>query len=423
MMTAESLLARLESTADYGQGLQRRGLGYLLASDPGEDPRWEVGVSHLRASGGELRGELRVLVNGRHVSAGTFNLSSLSTRATTARLLAARSPGLPWAEILERICVSVLATEGAGEPAEVIGRRREVTGEARLLPPMLPAALPSVLFAPGGAGKTTLAAAIATSVSTGSEVIPGWSPSVARPVVVLDWESTSSDWSNLLAAIAEGAKIEPPKIAYLGCSRPLADDIERVAELVTGLGAGLAIVDSVGLALGMGREVGDPADAVLRLHQALRHLRVTSLLVDHVTGADIGQGVTGASKPYGSVYKINAARDVWELRREQEPQDGVAEILLVNTKTNLAAKHSPIGLRVVYRDGAIRFETGEVTAPELEARMKTAHRMRRLLASGATTTRALSSELGVPEPSIRSALQRHPEVFTRLADGRIGLKA
>jgi len=420
---AEGLLAELEARADYGQGLQRRGLGYVLGSDPGDDPRWEVGVSHLRASGGELRGELRVLVDGRHLSAGTFNISGLAARASTARLLAARSPGVAWAEILERLCVSVLAKEGAGEPAEVIGRRREATGDARLLPPLLPAGHASVIFAPGGAGKSTLAAAMATSVSTGAEIVPGWRPSVSHPVVVLDWESTATDWSNLLADIAEGAGIDPPRIAYRACRRPLADDIEPVAELVAGVNAGLVVVDSVGLALGMGREAADPADAVLRLHQALRHLRATSLLIDHVTGADMGQGVTGASKPYGSVYKINAARDVWELRREQEPQVGVAELLLLNVKTNLAAKHPPIGLRVLHRDGKIRFERGDVTAPELEGRLSTADRMRRHLTSGATTTKLLASELGVPEPSIRSALQRHPDVFTRLADGRIGLKA
>lgn len=417
------VLAELEARADYGQGLRRRGLGYVLGSDPGESPRWEVAVNHLRASGGELRGELRVLVDGRHLSAGTFNLSSLSARASTARLLATRSPGLKWAEILERICVSVLATEGAGEPAVVIGRRRESTSETRLLAPLLPVGKPSVLFAPGGAGKTTLGAAMAVSVSTGCEVIPGWHPSTSHPVVVLDWESSSADWSTLLADIADGAGIDPPKVAYRACRRPLADDIEQVAELVAGVGAGLVIVDSVGLALGAGREAADPADAVLRLHQALRHLGTTSLLVDHVTGADIGQGIAGVSRPYGSVFKVNAARDVWELRREQEPQDGIAEILLVNTKTNTGARHRPIGLRVVYQEGKIRFEQGEVTAPELERRLSTTQRMRRALASGATTTRALSAELGVPEPSIRSALQRHPEVFTRLADGRLGLKA
>ena len=94
-------------------------------------------------------------------------------------------------------------------------------------------------------------------------------------------------------------------------TRPLADDVERLAEVVAEHAIRLAIVDSVGLALGIGREAGDPADAVLRMHQALRHLGVTSVLVDHVAGADIAAGTTAASRPYGSVYKLNAARDVW----------------------------------------------------------------------------------------------------------------
>lgn len=421
MTTGPALLQHLEASIEYGSGLQRRGLGYALASEPGELPPWEVSVSRLRVSGGELRGQLRVLVDRRHLSAGTFNLSSISGRAATARLLTARQPKLAWPDILERFCVAVIAADGAGEPSQMIGRRRESTADRLLLPPLLPAGHASVLFGPGGAGKSTLAAAVAVSVATGSEVVPGWKPSAAAPVVLLDWEATADDWTNLLASVAEGAGLEPAKVAYFPGRRPLADDVERIAELVAGLGAGLVIVDSVGLALGAGREAADPADAVLRLHQALRHLRTTSLLIDHVTGADISQGANGTSRPYGSIYKSNSARDVWELRREQEPRDGVAEVLLVHAKANLSAKHPPIGLRVIHQGDTVRFERGEVTASELEARLSIAQRMRRCLAQGALTSRALAGELSVPEPSVRSALQRHPGLFTRLEDGRIGL--
>jgi hypothetical protein len=422
-MTAEpSVLAQLAASIDYGQGVERRGLGYVLADAEG-GKGYEAHVSRLRSSGGELRGELRVLVDGRHVSVGSFNLSSLTARAQTARLLAIRAPQVPWGDVLERLCVSVLAAERAGSPAVVIGQRVPATADPRLLAPMLPAEHPSVLYGPGGSGKSTLAAAMAVSVATGHEVIPGFRPSSPQPVAILDWESTADDWSNLIAGIAEGAGIEAPRLPYLGCARPLADDVERVAELVAEHSVRLVIVDSVGLALGIGREVGDPADAVLRLHGALRHLRVTSLLIDHVAGSDIATGVNGASRPYGSVYKVNAARDVWELRAEHEPHAGVAEVLLIHAKSNLSAKHPPIGLRVVHDGDVIRYERAEVTAPELEGRLSTQRRMHRALASGARTTRQLAEDLGVPETSIRSALLRHPDAFQRLSDGRIGLKA
>jgi hypothetical protein len=423
MSVEPTLLDQLEATIDYGQGIERRGLGYALAESDGGTP-FEVTVSRLHSSGGELRGELRVAVDGRHLSAGSFNLSSLAARATTAKLLATRAPSLPWGDILERLCVCVIARERAGVPVAVVGGRPiQSAGPARDLDPWLPHGHPSVLFAPGGSGKSTVAAAAAVSLEAGVEVIPGFRPPRRQRVLILDWESCADDWSTLLAGVSEGAGLEAPRIAYLAMTRPLADDVERVAEVVSERSIGVIVVDSVGLALGMGRDVGDPADAVLRLHQAIRHLRVTSLLLDHVSGADIATGTNAASRPYGSVYKLNAARDVWELRREHEPRDGVAQVLLIHAKANLSGLHAPIGLRIIHAGGVVRFERGEVTAPELEGRLSTRQRMHRALAVGALTTRVLADQLGIPEASVRSSLLRHGDVFQRLSDGRIGLKA
>ena len=90
------ILSDLRASIDYGQGVQRRGLGYALAAEDGAGT-YEATVSRLRSSGGEVRAELRILVNGRHLSAGSFNLSSLAARAQTTKLLTARAPQLPWA--------------------------------------------------------------------------------------------------------------------------------------------------------------------------------------------------------------------------------------------------------------------------------------------------------------------------------------
>ncbi|MGH7776350.1 MAG: AAA family ATPase [Candidatus Dormibacterales bacterium] len=263
------VLAELEAGFDYGQGVHRRGLGYCLyGDDENGGPSWEVSVNRLRRSGGELRGELRVLADGRHVVGGSFNLSSLAARGATAKVLHQREPKLPWVEILERVCVCVLAREAEGAPVEMIGKRRQVSESARLLPPLLPEGHPSIIFGPGGAGKSTLAAGIAVSVATGAQVIGNWSPPRPRRVAILDWEASAADWSNVVAGIAEGASVEPPEIPYIGCGRPLADDVERLAEATTQHQVEAVVVDSMGLALGAGREAQDPADAVLRLYGA-----------------------------------------------------------------------------------------------------------------------------------------------------------
>ena len=44
------------------------------------------------------------------------------------------------------------------------------------------------------------------------------------------------------------------------------------------------------------------------------------------------------SKPYGSIYKVNLARNVFELRKECEGDVDRTELLLVHTKANSSAR-------------------------------------------------------------------------------------
>lgn len=92
--------------------------------------------------------------------------------------------------------------------------------ESPLLAPMIHPQLPCVLFGKGGAGKSTLAAAVAMSLQTGAELVPGWRPSVRAPVLILDFEAISRRWDWTIKALAAGAGIEPPGLAYRAQSRP-----------------------------------------------------------------------------------------------------------------------------------------------------------------------------------------------------------
>jgi hypothetical protein len=247
-------------------------------------------------------------------------------------------------------------------------------------------------------------------------------PSYACTPLILDYETTAEEWSNRLAAIAEGAGLKPIAVPYLRCDRPVVDLLERIARQVSDQAIGLVIVDSVVLATGTAREGSGAEEGTVRLHAALRELGTTALLVDHVAAADLQPG--GTSKPYGSIFKLNLARSAWELRREQEPIGGVAELLLVNVKANYSAKAEPIQLRIVHDRDVIRFERGAVTAPELEGRLPTHERMRRALVPGALTAKELATRLSISENSVRVALtpDRNHGLFVRLSDGRVGLQ-
>ena len=410
-MTADQLVA--------SDGLEAYGLGYRFTRGDAL-----LAVDRLRVRGGETLGELTVRVGGVHVSRATFNLSSLSARSATAKLLETRVQRQEWPELLEQLCLSVLDTERRGCGVELVGTRRPAGERRYLLDPLLPESQPAVLFAPGGAGKSTLAGAVAVSVATGSQVIPGWVPAYPCTPLILDYETTAEEWSKRLAAIAEGAGLKPVAVPYLRCDRPVVDLLERIARQVSDQAIGLVIVDSVVLATGTAREGSGAEEGTVRLHAALRELGTTALLVDHVAATELQPGSTGISKPYGSIFKLNLARSAWELRREHEPIGGVAQLLLVNVKANYAAKAEPIQLRIVHDRDVIRFERGAVTAPELEGRLPTHERMRRALVDGALTAKELATRLSISESSVRVALtpDRNHDLFVKLPDGRIGLQ-
>jgi hypothetical protein len=151
-------------------------------------------------------------------------------------------------------------------------------------------------------------------------------------------------------------------------------------------------------------------------------LETTPLLIDHVKGDDLDAD-RAISRPYGSVYKTNLARSVYELRREREAVPGRAELLMVHTKVNDGAKQSPQGLAIVYEDGGqvIRFERAEPRAPELIGAMNSKERMVCMLRGGAATTTAIAAELAIKPRSVDAMVSRYSALFARLPDRRVGL--
>jgi hypothetical protein len=370
-------------------------------------------LSHLRESRGELTGELTVSVGEHHVSRARLNLSNLSGRVSHARYLAGVPvvSEVPWRDLLERLSLDTLNLHRAGADITEL----DITGpDPRcrwLLDPVLPLDMPTILFAPGGAGKSTIAAAIGVSVDSGVEVIPGWRP-VSAPVLALDWEDGAGVWTKRTRAIAAGAGVKAPRIRYQPQVRPLPESVDRLAAYVADEAIGLVIVDSVGLASGSARDGGTAEESTLRLFQALRQLDATCLLIDHVRGDDM-ESDRAISRPYGSVYKTNLARSVYELRRERDGSPGRAELLMVHTKVNDGAKQSPQGLAIVYEDGGrvIRFERAEPQAPELIGALTSKDRMVRMLRDGATTTAAIAAELDIKPRSVDAMVSRYRTLF------------
>lgn len=417
-MQSENNAAIHQALATLGPTVERVGTGYRLAHGD-----VVLDFTRLREARGELSGELRAALAGQHLSISRFNASSATVRRQMAQLLGQRTNGhgVNWPHLLEQLCVSVLETEHAPASLVEIGRRPKRQQPPRILDPLMPECAPTLIFGPGGTGKSTLAAAIAVSLASGVEIVRGWQPRKAV-VAIVDWEASEDEVNDRIAGIAAGVGIEPPGgIFYAPARRPLADQVEELARILDEHRVDVLIVDSLGLAAGNTREGGDAAETALRLFSALRILGRTSLLVDHVRGDDISSSEHAGSRPYGSVYKVNLARSVFELRREESPGPEGAQLVLLHRKTNDGPLLPPMGLQVVHEPSRIRIDRCEVTAPDLEPRALTVgQRLRRELQQGALETGVLAARLSISATNIRSAVHRE-KYLQRLPDGRIGL--
>lgn len=404
--------------------VERLGLGYTVRFPEGI----AIEVERIRRSRDELTGEITVTAalpgivsRDGHVHAARLNLSSTSARGTLARHLVSRAPGVDWGEILERACLAVLTGERAGEPIETVGNRPQRIRPRYLVEPFLPADKATILFADGGTGKSTLAAAIAVSVETGLPVIPGWRPGRPTGVLYLDWEAGPDDLDDRVRGVVRGAGIDDEvAIAYRFCAGPLADSVDELSREVARLGIGLVIVDSLGLAGGVNTD-GDAADGAFRLFAAFRALRCTVLGLDHISKAS-ADDPTRPSRPYGSQYKHNLARATWELRQGQT--SGTRTHLgLYQRKSNDGRLVPPFGLWIDHReDGAIAYGREDL-ADELTKPLTIADRIALVVAGGAMSPADIADEIDEEPNKVRATLSRlRDRRFVSLPDGRWGIR-
>ncbi len=371
-----------------------------------------------------VRAELIATCAGRGLARAAWNLTSPRDTKALVEHLVRQADHVRWAQLLQFSAWQAIDAFRAGAPLERTGRRAP-TDDRVLLAPLLWRGQPTILYGPGGVGKSLLAAGIAVAVQTGQQLVPGLEPRARGPALILDWETDCDTWNSALQAVCAGVGLEPVEVLYQRMYRPLADAEEEIAATVAEHQVAVIVVDSTEAALTPGDAFNMSAQA---LFNALRGLETAALVIDHVSGDNLSRDA--AAKPIGGIAKVNRARGVWELRAEQEPEDGRIELVLMDRKRNGRVRQPSIGLTArleqVDQDGVagcIRWEHSEIRAEELERAALSKHqRMRRLLAEGAMTVADVAAELGMTNGAVRKYVSRYRDI-ARLEDGRIGLLA
>jgi hypothetical protein len=256
------------------------------------------------------------------------------------------------------------------------------------------------MYGAGGTGKTYLSVALALTAEYHLPLLGLSTPQDSVRALYLDFETTPETIDGYVKRLASGSGLTTiPELAYRRCVGALADDAEEIRRLVVQNRIGVLIVDSAGAACG-----GEPesAEVTLRLTNAIRTFGTTTLLIDHVP--------KDGEEPFGSVYKVNAARMVWRVRRQQEAGEDIIRIGLFNTKSNLTRKHRPLGWRLGFDNDTgtasfSRIDPADVAEfrPALPARDQI---RAYLLGGGAATAKTITEAIGLSYNTVRETLKR-----------------
>ncbi len=222
----------------------------------------------------------------------------------------------------------------------------------------------SLLFGPGGTGKSMIGLGIAISVTSGRTVF-GNKPSRMGNVIYLDYEDTLTTHENRMTAILRGMNIEEEEMEYdihhLKPRQSIARSRRDLLGLIRELQPALVIVDSVGLARG-GDAMG--SEDTIRLFSTLGALGVPVLGIDHMTKDDVRGGKM--LTPYGSIYTVNSVRLAWSVKATDLSDDNNTYLNLVQTKRNTVARHDAMGAHIMFHNELMPFgEDNAITEPVL----------------------------------------------------------
>ena len=375
-------------------------------------------VSRVKAdSNHELRAEVwvqsaRPLSSG-HMGQGRLILTSPANRKTFAKSLADRDPEVDWDKVIEQLSVAVLEEYRVGVPAvQISGNVLKTvdTNQRWLVEPLIQYGHPTLLYGKGSSGKSWMAQYLSVLIHEGLS-LSGLTVDEAT-VLYLDWETDQNEITSRIAMIRQGLGLPldtASGIWYKSMTQGLSADIATVMTLVQEHNIHFVVLDSLGSAC-----MGEPesAEVVLRMFMALGSLGVTSLCIDHTNKE---------GSLFGSVYKFNNSRQIFEAKKAQGEGDTELEFALFHKKANNSKLIKPMGW-VLKFDGEAHATTlvrRDVKDTRLESEMTVVDRIKNLLTINPSGMRPneIAIELDKTSSHISKELSTHNQLFEKMDSG------
>jgi len=348
-----------------------------------------------------------------HLQHARVNMLTVSAKKGLARQLSDRVD-LDWDTIIEQTCVNVLREYRKGEPViQVGGLPEHKKARYRLYPYVLDKEI-TAIYGLGGSGKSYFVIYIAVCVQCGHSFF-GIEP-IQGNALILDWEGSQYVADMRVKALKKGMAIESKELPYYRrCSHLLRDDTQEIQRIVLEHNIKMVIIDSVGMASGF----DDYHSSAISMLRALRSLGVACLCIDHTPKA--GESL------FGSVYKTNEARSVFELQGMQSPGEDKSDIALFHRKINDGRLVKPVSYHVEFTGDNEVTESVAFTKQDIQGVAEFAkqtamkEQITDLLRAGSMPLSEIADTLMSSEAIVKSVLYRNKKSFIKVGNDGWGL--
>ncbi len=346
---------------------------------------------------GRLYVNLRSLGEGGFLGGGRLELSSSGERYKIAKEIASHNGANPqhWNDVLLSVWSSLDEQRRSGierfAPVN-LSEYDEPEPMRYTIENMVPELVTTEWFGDNGQCKSILVGAMATCIPMGFDFLD--LATDMGPTVILDWELNQDITLGRLYKIARGYGLNRlPGIYYQSMSSPLGANLPDIMAWCENIQPSLVCVDSMGPASG-----GDPGDhaKVIELMSKLRHIKATSLVVDHQSKPS-GAQTYSSKRSFGSGYKGHLARSSIQVEMVSNVP-GKASVILRHQKNNFGPKLPPLAVHVIFEIDTIRFQLADINEPEFQDTADIPNDLkieRYLQAAGQGTKKEIMKETGI----------------------------
>ncbi len=392
-----------------------------------ESEQIQIDVSRIHNSNSRVEAEVAIATTAPgfpgHLHQANFNFLSTTARTNLAKSLTTRHEEINWPDILEQLAHYTLERVRRGEPVYELYSGDDVKAPQYLLYPLIVQNYPNVIFGDPGSLKSNLAVFLSQILMLPWQDNPANVRAPNEPVrsLYLDWETDKDTLAWLVTTVQRGNDLPILCLPYRHCSAPLHQDIEHLQHVIYENNIQVIIIDSLGLAAG-----GDltKTDSPLAFFAALRQLRVSSLILAHNSKDPEAR----TKSIYGNQFFTAQARNIWEVKKQQEPDSAEAALALFHRKPPPFSKlHKPIGFKMLFDEVAGKMEIAPHDPRNVEeflAGMTAATRIEELLRGQPLSELEIKNTLTDIKPNtITQAVKRLKEKnrITKLSSGKWGL--